>query len=72
MLKVGDKVRVRKDLAIGEVYGADSFEEDMEELSGKLVTLSRETYDGSWQVSESDYYFTPEMFDLSDEEGEKS
>lgn len=71
MLEVGDKVRVKKDLVEGEVYGADIFIDDMAELSGELVTLSEE-HNGGWEVLESIYYFTPEMFDLPDEEGEKA
>ena len=37
--KVGDKVRVRKDLAVGKNYGGYVFARSMEEFKGKIVTI---------------------------------
>ncbi len=42
--KVGDKVRVRKDLIVGEKYGTQVFVDDMVELRGKIVTIKCVTY----------------------------
>ena len=37
--KVGDKVRVRKDLEVDEDYGSFTFVKTMEEHMGKVVTI---------------------------------
>ena len=37
--KVGDKVRVRKDLEVGKRYGSDIFVPDMKKYAGKTITL---------------------------------
>lgn len=62
MLKKGDKVRVRTDLVLDEEYGLDSYVDDMQDFAGELVTLNKET-DYGWDVLESIYNFTPEMFE---------
>ena len=38
--KVGDKVRVREDLEVGEWYGEDTFVSKMVPFKGKVVTIS--------------------------------
>ena len=37
--KVGDKVKVRKDLVVGKSYGGYAFTRSMEEFKGKIVTI---------------------------------
>ena len=37
--KVGDKVRIRRDLEVEERYGDNSFTTIMEQFKGKLVTI---------------------------------
>ena len=37
--KVGDKVRIRKDLKVGERYGGDIFVENMVCMLGKKATI---------------------------------
>lgn len=39
--KVGDKVRVRKDLKVNEFYGGIGFVRPMEEFKGKIVTIKK-------------------------------
>lgn len=39
--KAGDRVRVRKDLVVGNVYGGISFNEEMSMFSGKIVEISK-------------------------------
>ena len=39
--KAGDRVRVRKDLVVGNVYGGVSFNEEMIMFSGKIVEISK-------------------------------
>ena len=46
--KVGDKVKVRKDLEVDKRYGTEEFIEEMEEYKGKIVTIDT--------VNEDDYY----------------
>lgn len=57
--KVGDKVRIRKDLKEGndfELYVVD----DMEELAGKIVTITRAWEDngGRYSIKEDTYNYT--------------
>jgi hypothetical protein len=64
-LKVGDKVRIREDLILGEEYGNDSFVEDMEEFRGEEVTIRR-IIDGTGQFFIEEvlvYCFTEEMIE---------
>lgn len=67
MFKVGDKVKVRKDLKFGVHYGGDSFEEDMKEYLGKIVTINQVRLDHygkgktQYYIEESSYGWTDEM-----------
>lgn len=66
--KVGDKVRVRKDLKCGEYYmrdgeTKDSFIGDMKELMGKVVTIDKITESGKYRIVEHRYNWTDEMFE---------
>ena len=67
--KVGDKVRVRKDLKAGSFYGEDSFLVDMKKYSGKIMTVDKITYKNKYKLKEDfgHYYWTDEM--LEDAEG---
>ena len=38
--KIGDKVRVREDLVVGQWYGEDTFASAMAPFKGKIVTIS--------------------------------
>lgn len=65
--KVGDKVRVRKDLVIDSIYGEDSFTEEMAMFRGKVVTISKILNNGKYYIledgSEYDWSWTNEMFE---------
>lgn len=37
--KVGDKVRIRRDLEVGGIYGSEAFNKNMEQFKRKLVTI---------------------------------
>jgi hypothetical protein len=37
--EIGDKIKVRKDLVVGQEYGEDSFEQDMDYFKGRVVTI---------------------------------
>lgn len=65
--KVGDKVRVRSDLVVGNKYFmensdiSDVFVAEMKEMKGKISTISR-VY-GKYAIKESSYSWTDEMFE---------
>ena len=52
--KVGDRLRVRKDLAVGNVYGGGIFTRCMYTLLGKIVRIS-EVYIGYYRIDGPDY-----------------
>ena len=66
--KVGDKVRVRKDLKVGNRYYMDDKKEDigfvfgMKEFLGKIVTISGFCC-GMYDIKESNHSWTDEMFE---------
>lgn len=61
--KVGDKVRVRKDLVHGKVYGGQTFY--MDDWKGKIVTISSVNSNGYYEIAEEDdkWWWTDEMFE---------
>lgn len=61
--KVGDKVRIREDLIVGQHYGDSRFYEGMQQYHGKMVTITtEETADRYARVEENDYHWSNEMF----------
>lgn len=62
--KVGDKVKVRKDLEVGVTYGADRFVREMSDLRGKIITIKEvNLYDSEYRIEEFRYWWTDEMFE---------
>lgn len=64
--KVGDKVRVRRDLKNGEYYGVKYFSSDMRRYKGKEITISKE-YDRYYRARDNIYFWTDEMFEPVEE-----
>lgn len=63
--KVGDRVRVRKDLIIGAAYNGNHFTRQMYELLGKIVRIS-EVYTDFYCIDDLDYEYcswTDAMFE---------
>lgn len=63
--KIGDRVRVRKDLAVGDIYGGSIFTWRMYTLLGKIVKIS-EVYTGFYSIDDPDYElcgWTDDMFE---------
>lgn len=63
--KVGDRVRVRKDLADGDIYGGRIFTGHMYTLLGKIIRIS-EVYADFYSIDDPDYEFccwTDDMFE---------
>lgn len=67
--KVGDKVRIRKDLKVGEKYDGVIVREEMIELVGKTLTISNVNDFGEGDINyylnedEDCYYWTDPMFE---------
>lgn len=61
--KIGDKVRVRKDLIVDKEYGRDFFVSEMNFLKGKTVIISDIEY-GFYKIIEDSgkWNWTDEMF----------
>ena len=68
--KVGDKVRVRKDLEVGKNYGHYNVVEDMEKYKGKEFIINEVSRSYYRLKNENWYCWTDEMLELI-EEGEK-
>lgn len=66
--KIGDKVRIRKDLKTLEVYGGQLFTEQMDKYKGMPVTIS-EVFSDTYYIKEDeeDWCWTDEMFEAEDE-----
>lgn len=62
--KVGDKVRVRKDLVTDEQYGCCFFKDKMEKFKGRIVTINYIEPDGCYQIENDskNWHWTDEMF----------
>lgn len=62
--KVGDKVRVRRDLQISTYYGAYTFVSGMNDYKGSVVTISK-VYSTYYCITEDirTWMWTDEMFD---------
>lgn len=60
--KVGDQVRVKKNLKIGHKYGKDIFVKGMEYMRGEIAILTNIYCDGKkFGIKGSTYLLTPEM-----------
>lgn len=64
---VGDKVIVRNDLVVGEMFGTEGFVKQMEYLKGEEVTIKAVCYDKEYNIEESGYWWTEEMFVAKEE-----
>ena len=61
--KIGDKVRLRDDLEVGEYYGEIKFLSGMKELQGKELTIDYIDKDGDYTFEEGNYYCSEEMLE---------
>ena len=68
--KVGDKVRVRKDLEVSKDYGNCGVVKDMKEYRGKEFIIDK-VWRNCYMLKDIDYYWTDEMLEPI-EEGEKN
>lgn len=61
--KVGDKVRVRSDLVVGEDYGINAFVDSMEKFKGDTLIIKRVLPDGDYFTEGNSFYWTDEMLE---------
>ena len=61
--KIGDKVRLRDDLEVGEYYGEITFLRDMKDLQGKELTIDRISQQGNYILKEGRFYYSEEMLE---------
>ena len=64
--KVGDRVRVRKDLEPGNFYGKDYYSSDMNKFKAMECVVTN-IYDGTYNINNSEYGFTDEMLEPVDD-----
>ena len=65
--KIGDKVRVRKDLEPGNFYGRVYYSSDMNKFKAMECVVTN-IYDGTYNINNSEYGFTEEMFESVDDD----
>ena len=63
--KIGDKVRVRKDLEPGNFYGRIYYSSDMNKFKAMECVVTN-IYDGTYQINNSDSWFSDEMLEPVD------
>ena len=64
--KIGDKVRVRKDLVPGNFYGRVYYSSDMNKFKAMECVVTN-IYDGSYNINDSEYGFSDEMLEPVDD-----
>ena len=64
--KIGDKVRVRKDLVPGNFYGRVYYSSDMNKFKAMECVVTN-IYDGTYNINNSEYGFTDEMLEPIDD-----
>ena len=65
--KIGDKVRVRKDLKSGNFYGKAFYISSMDEFKGGKYVITR-TWDQCYQIDNFGYWWSEEMFESIDDD----
>ncbi len=62
MLKIGDKVQIKKRLVIDKLYGGDTFIDDMSKFKGKKTTI-KDVFSGniSLNIDKGLWNWTEEM-----------
>ena len=62
--KVGDKVKIREDLIVGNKYGADTYVDDMEQYKGEITTVAKITDNNKYKLDIDGYWcWTDEMLE---------
>ena len=64
--KIGDKVRVKKDLEPGNFYGRAYYSSDMNKFKAMECVVTN-IYDGTYNINDSEYGFSAEMLEPVDD-----
>ena len=64
--KIGDKVKVRKDLEPGNFYGRVYYSSDMNKFKAMECVVTN-IYDGTYNINDSEYGWTDEMLEPVDD-----
>ena len=64
--KIGDKVRVKKDLEPGNFYGRVYYSSDMNKFKAMECVVTN-IYDGTYNINNSEYGFSDEMLEPVDD-----
>ena len=64
--KIGDKVRVKKDLEPGNFYGRAYYSSDMNKFKAMECVVTN-IYDGTYNINNSEYGFSDEMLEPVDD-----
>ena len=64
--KIGDKVKVRKDLVPGNFYGRVYYSSDMNKFKAMECVVTN-IYDGTYNINDSEYGFSDEMLEPVDD-----
>ena len=64
--KIGDKVRVKKDLEPGNFYGRVYYSSDMNKFKAMECVVTN-IYDGTYNINDSEYGFSDEMLEPVDD-----
>ena len=65
--KIGDKVRVKKDLEPGNFYGKGYYISSMDKFKGEKCVIT-EIWDQSYQINNFGYWWSEEMFESIDDD----
>ena len=65
-LKIGDEVRIRKDLKVGETYGGVLVVPQMLKYCGKRATIKNKPFSSGFWLNEFGYFWSPKMFELDE------
>lgn len=68
--KVGDKVKVRGDLEVGNDYDGKFWNSDMDYLKNKIITIKK-VFENCYKIQEDHWYFTDAMFEEEFKIGDK-
>ena len=61
--KIGDKVRLRNDLEVGEEYGGITFLNSMNSFKERELTIDGMSLKGNYALEESYFYYSEEMLE---------
>lgn len=56
--KVGDKVRVKKDIVVNKFYNSWNFNEDMVKYKGRVLTIDKKRSDKAFYIKEDSHMYT--------------